>query len=244
MFGEATEAEVCAALAWRPSAGSAGKVLPLVVFLHDRGRTAADAVARARALFGEGPDVLAPQAARPCNPFQSDLRSVAAYTGFSWYLGADHGRPEAASFGDALAQLDLFLRESALSGRVALPRNVDRSDGLAAAAPFPMSREVVIAGEGQGAVLALTLSLFAPEGLRGAVAIGGGLPSIDGWSMIDVRLDGLAVVLVDGPPAQLAASKATLEARGAEVEVLASLVPLERWLQSRADSRTSHVHAD
>ena len=221
MFEDDTEAEVRAALAWRPSAGSAGNELPLVVFLHDRGQSAADAVSRARALFGEGPDLLAPQAARPCNPFQSDLRSVAAYTGFSWYLGGDHCRPEAASFGDALVQLDLFLRQS--------------GDGR--------PRGVVIAGEGQGAVLALALVLFAPEWLHGAVAIGGGLPSIDGWSPTDLPLDGLAVVLVDAAPAHLAVSKATLAARGAAVEIRQSPVELKRWLQSRADSRTSHVHA-
>ncbi len=242
MFDDAFQAEARAALAWRPSPGSAANTLPLVVFLHDRGQTAADAVSRARTIFGEGPDVLTPQAARPCNPFQSDLRSVAAYTGFSWYLGGDPCRPEAASFGDALAQLDLFLRESGEGPihQATLAPDADRSAGLAPVSP---SRGVVIAGDGQGAVLALTLVLFAPESLRGAVAIGGGLPSIDGWLPIDSRLDGLAVVLADAAPAHLAASKATLETRGAVVEIRESPTDLVRWLQSRADSRTSHVHA-
>lgn len=102
------------------------------------------------------PDAVAPQAARPCNPFQSNLRANAAYSGFSWYLGDDPMAPEAASFGDALAQLDVFLRQL----------NV----------PF------VLAGKGQGAALALTLAAYSPKGLAGVFAPGASLPRIAGWA--------------------------------------------------------------
>lgn len=135
--------------------GRRGDALPLVVALHRRGADAGAALAFARRLFGDAPDVVALQAARPCNPFQSNLRANAAYAGFSWYLGDDPGRPEAASFGDSLAQIDAFVR------------------GLEV--PF------VLTGEGQGAVLAWTLAQYAPRGLRGVFAAGAKVPEIAGW---------------------------------------------------------------
>lgn len=136
--------------------GRRGSTLPLVVALHARGGDAATGLASARARFGEGPDLVALQAARPCNPFQSNLRTNDAYSGFSWYLGDDPGRPEAASFGDALAQVEAFVRR--------------------------LDRPFVLAGEGQGAALALALAAHEPAGLAGVFAPGAELPRIDGWT--------------------------------------------------------------
>ena len=90
--------------------GTSGARLPLLVALHARGGDARAECDRVRTLFGPEPDIVALQAARPCNPMQSDLRAVAEYAGFSWYLGSEPSRPEAASFGDALAQIELFTR--------------------------------------------------------------------------------------------------------------------------------------
>ena len=163
-----------------------------MVALHERGGDAASGLALARALFGQAPDVVAPQAARPCNPFQSNLRASAAYSGFSWYLGDDPSRPEAASFGDALAQLDAFVR------------------GLRA--PF------AIAGEGQGAVLALTLALYAPPRLVGVFAPGARVASIAGWT----------------PPQPEA---------GATAPVTDEEVDAPAWLRSLATPAGSDAHA-
>src|SRR5262249_36415749 len=121
--------------------GSEGDVLPVLVWLHARGGEAPASLEQARALAGPGPDVFALQAARPCNPMQSNLRAAPTYAGFSWYLGDDHQRPEAASFADAIGEVESFV--------------------LALERPF------VLGGDGQGAVLATTLALYAPPRLLG-----------------------------------------------------------------------------
>lgn len=172
-------------------AGARGADFPLVVALHARGGDAAAAVAAARGIFGDGPDVIALQAARPCNPLQSNLRSETAYAGFSWYLGETPEQPEAASFGDALAQVELFA--------------------------FSLSRPFVLFGEGQGAVLAMTLALYAPERLEGVVARGGGLPRIHGWDPPSPSLTDVSFIVSDvDEDAQQAATR-TFAARGARV---------------------------
>jgi predicted esterase len=161
-----------AALVSVASAGRSGADFPVVIALHARGRDASTDVDRVRGLFGDGPDVVALQAARPCNPMQSNLQSVAAYAGFSWYLGDDPAHPEAASFGDALAQIDGF------TSRIEQP--------------------FVIAGNEQGAVLALTLALYAPPRLVGVHSAGGSVAIIPGWEPPELRLDGLDVLDEDG----------------------------------------------
>jgi predicted esterase len=137
--------------------GRRGASLPLVVSLHARGGDAAAGLSFARRLFGPDADVIALQAARPCNPFQSNLRAHPAYAGFSWYLGDDARHPEAASFGDALAQVDAFVRA--------------------------LDRSFVLAGEGQGGALALALACYRPCGLLGVCAPAGGFPVLAGWEV-------------------------------------------------------------
>ena len=156
--------DFCSLVTARES-GTLGARLPLLIALHGRGGDARTERDRVRALFGPGPDIVALQAARPCNPMQSDFRAVAAYAGFSWYLGSDPSRPEAASFGDALAQLEIFVES--------------------------VRQPFVLAGDEQGAALALTLALYAPAGLVGVHAARAAAPSIDGW---DAPCDAIAEI--------------------------------------------------
>jgi hypothetical protein len=223
------------------SAGSDAAAFPLVLALHRRGAEARSALADARSRFGEGPDVIALQAARPCNPFQSNRRTESAtpdaYAGFSWYLGDDPLAPEAASFGDALVQLDLFARSLRDAGECSPTR------------PF------VITGEGQGAVLALALLVHAPAFLSAVHAVGGGMARIPGWREPGVPLDGRAVLIEDAATAGAAdsgaraghvTSAAMLRARGASVRICPVTTTSERtsWLRSQtaASRKPSRAH--
>jgi len=188
--------------------GRDGAALPIVVALHRRGGDATEALATTRTLFGCNADIVAPQAARPCNPFQSNLRSEAGYGGFSWYLGDDPERPEAASFGDALAQLEACVRQ--------------------------LGRPFVLTGEGQGAALAIALGLHAPEGLVGVHACLGGVPAIDGWSLPVATLEHVEFLLADLDARRAAEAHAALTQRRAVVLPVAALTTARasRWLES------------
>ncbi len=180
-----------------------------MIALHARSGDAATGLAHARRAFGDGPDIVALQAARPCNPLQSNLRTVPHYAGFTWYLGDHPSRPEAASFGDALAQLDAFVRDLT--------------------APF------VLAGQEQGAVLAVTLALHAPRGLAGVYACGGAIPAIDGWQLPRTDLEQLEFVFTQLDPAMYRETALTLEERGVTVRDGDALDAgaMTGWLQSR-----------
>jgi len=197
--------EFCSLVTAR-NVGRRGASLPLLVALHARGGDAASELERVRRRFGAGPEIVALGAARPCNPMQSNLRSVPAHAGFSWYLGDDPARPEAASFGDALAQVEAFVR------------GVER--------PF------VLVGDEQGAVLAATLSLFMPDGLVGGHAARLSSPSIDGWTPPFARMDGIRFAIEDS--CDTSRMETVLEQRGAAVDVrnLQGAGALERWLES------------
>lgn len=190
--------------------GQRGSALPIVVALHRRGGDAAEALNSARRLFGDGVDIVAPQAARPCNPFQSNQRAVPGYQGYSWYLGDDPERPEAASFGDALAQLDACVSQ--------------------------LGRPFVLSGEGQGAALAIALGLHAPEGLVGVHACSGGVPSIDGWRLPDAPLEHVEFLLTDLDASRVATARSLLAERRAPVLPAATRTPAKasRWLESLA----------
>ena len=133
-----------------------GTCLPLIVSLHDRGGDAASAVAAARAAFGAGPRVIAPQAARPCNPMLSNFAGAHSYAGFTWHLG-ENERPEPASFGDSLAQLEMLLDDAA--------------------------SRVILFGHGQGAVLAVALALHGAACVAGIAVDRPLVPAIEGWRM-------------------------------------------------------------
>lgn len=166
-------------------------------------------------MFGDQPDVIAPQAARPCNPFQSNLALGGAYAGFSWYLGEDPALPEAASFGDALAELDLFVETQ---GR-----------------PF------VVVGEGQGGALALALAIHAPARLVAVWAQAATLPSIQGWTPPRRDLSNVELALADWTCAERTAAEDFLVARGARIRMFADSRSSEsaRWLQSLKIANTT-----
>ena len=131
--------------------------------LHSDGEDARELLPLCAALRGDF-DVLAPQAARSRNPFLSsaspDDPRWRAYAGYSWFRRDDAGRPEPASFGDSLWQIEQLVRE---------PR--EKSDG-----------PVILVGYREGATLALGAALALPQLLDGVVAIDGERPDIPGWS--------------------------------------------------------------
>jgi len=99
-------------------------------------------------------DVVAPQGPRAKSPFHSsaapDDPRWRAYAGFAWFRRDAEGRPEPASFGDALAQLEALVDELHERGR----------------AP------IALVGRGDGATLALGAARAFPERLAAVVAVG------------------------------------------------------------------------
>ncbi len=131
--------------------------------LHSDGADSSELLPLCAALEAEF-DVLAPQASRSRNPFLSsappDDPRWRAYAGFSWFRRDDAGRPEPASFGDSLWQVQQLVLEL-----------LERGDG-----------PVFLLGYREGATLALGAALALPELLDGVVAIDGDAPEIPGWS--------------------------------------------------------------
>ena len=186
--------------------GKRGAALPLLVALHPRGGDVRSECERVRRLFGSGPDIVALQAARPCNPTQSDFRAARAYAGFSWYLGVDPSRPEAASFGDSLAQVESFAST--------------------------IERAFVLVGDEQGAAIALIFAFFGPSGLAGVHMTRTVHPVIEGWTPPAERLDGIPFAATDREAA--AQLSGLLPKRGAHFEVFDATQPrqMEQWLET------------
>jgi predicted esterase len=134
-----------------------------LVALHSDGADAAELAPLCAGLEDEL-DVLAPQAARSRNPFLSsappDDPRWRAYGGFRWFARDGAGRPEPASFGDSLWQLERLVEE--LHERGAAP--------------------VYLVGYRDGATLALGAALAFPALLAGVIAIDGARPEVPGWS--------------------------------------------------------------
>jgi len=137
-----------------------------VVPLHADGADSSELVTLCESLFPEC-DVVAPQGPRARDPFHSSAAPAdprwGAYSGYSWFRRDDLGRPEPASFGDSLAQLESLARELHAAGRAPLH----------------------LVGRREGATLALGAALAFPELLASIVALEGTAPEIPGWS--DVR---------------------------------------------------------
>jgi predicted esterase len=124
----------------------------------------------------------------------SDLRIVApaaargVYHGLdvigqTWY-GGPLVRPEAASFGDSLAQLERFLYD------------VRTRAGEGSAPPW-------LLGVDQGAVLALSLAAILPDQLAGVMAIGGCLPVFSDPTLIDAVASTIPILIVGDPLAEV-----------------------------------------
>ncbi|HTO52187.1 MAG TPA: hypothetical protein VMR50_02290 [Myxococcota bacterium] len=107
-------------------------------------------------------DAVAPQGPRARDPFHAsaapDDPRWRAYAGYSWFRCDERGRPEPASFGDSLAQLESLVHELAAGG------------------------SVFLIGHGDGATLARAAGLAFPEALAAVAALGGEWPVIPGWS--------------------------------------------------------------
>lgn len=100
-------------------------------------------------------DVVAPQAPRARNPFLSsaspDDPRWRDYAGYSWFRSDDAGRPEPASFGDSLAQLEQLALELHEAGRAPL----------------------FLVGLREGAVLAAELAALRPDLIHDSFTTGG-----------------------------------------------------------------------
>ncbi len=113
--------------------------------------------ARSRAWnLGQNVKQYHPWSPRPLSPRGDALHSK----GFVWFFEAD-GVVEPGLFIEQLRQLELMLFD------------------IAEAHP---NAPVFLLGEGQGATLALTLSGFWPELIRGVVALGGQFAQVEGWT--------------------------------------------------------------
>ncbi len=145
----------------RAASGAASR--GTLVALHSDGADSSELLPLCAELGAEF-DVLAPHASRSRNPFLSsaspDDSRWRSYAGFSWFRRDDAGRPEPASFGDSLWQVQQLLLE--LHERGAGP--------------------VTLLGYREGATLALGAALALPELIDAVIAIDGAAPEIPGWS--------------------------------------------------------------
>jgi|SRR5687768_7101351 predicted esterase len=122
--------------------------------------------------------VFAPQAARPISP--ATMGDHHEDTGFIWYFGGPElGRPEPATFGESLWQMEQFIYDIR-----------DRQDD---------GRPLFLVGYDQGGVLAATMAGVVPELLSGVAVIRGYLPEVRGWSPPVEDAGGLPVLVVHDP---------------------------------------------
>ena len=168
---------------------------PLVMLLHGNKGGMDDLISLAGALEIEG-RLIAPEAARGV---YSGIERVSS----TWY-GGELLRPEPASFGDSLAQIEL------------LARDVTARWPSGQAGPW-------LIGVDQGAVLALTLATLAETPIAGVVAINGCLPQVARVELpIQPRM-GLPIHLVIDPgfesisPSALDSTTDRLTAHGYDV---------------------------
>jgi predicted esterase len=151
------------ALVRRERRAAASAARGTLVALHADGADSSELVALSLAIDPEL-DLVAPQAPRARDPFHSsaapDDPRWRAYAGYSWFRRDDLSRPEPASFGDSLAQLESLACELHASGGAPL----------------------FFVGHREGATLALGAALAFPELVGAVVAIAGARPEIPGWS--------------------------------------------------------------
>jgi phospholipase/carboxylesterase len=173
-----------------------GPATQAVIALHGYGGQMTDLIPLARSL-GPGVEIWIPRAPRPAY-FGRD--TIAHY----WYVGERNGTPDPPSFGDCLFQVEQFVLDV-----------VERRPEL--------GRGPILLGVDQGAVLALAAAKVIPERLGGIVALAGYLPRIPGAPLPVDELEGLPILMINGPDGGSAgrlaqSSAARLERDGARVE--------------------------
>ncbi|HWA17505.1 MAG TPA: alpha/beta hydrolase [Devosia sp.] len=120
--------------------------------------------------------------------------------GYYWFLG-DLQHPELSTFGDGLSHLERLL--VSLTGE----------------------RKAVLAGTGQGGVMALTMAMIWPGRVAGIASIGGPLPAdLEGLPVELLPITGLPILLA-GP--DLADTAAELRQREARLDQRDSATPAE-----------------
>ena len=185
------------ALVYREVPPAEGPARATVVALHGANGGLDDLVPLARSL-GPNLHVVAPEAARGVYT----IRELVAHT---WYGGWRIDRPEPASFGDSLAQLERFLYDVR-----------ERAGAKASGPPW-------LLGVDQGAVLALSLAAVVPDLIAGAMAIRGCLPTFSDPTLLEPVASALPILLVADPddsalpPAEVEAIAKRFAALGATV---------------------------
>jgi predicted esterase len=141
-----------------------------------------------------------------------------------WFGVAGPTRPEPASFGDSLWQIEQFVYDL-----------LERQDG--SALPY-------LLGYKEGGALALAAASVLPDRLAGVISIGGYVPRIAGWSPPFDDLGGLPILLV-AAPGHAAASAAARSLRRRNADVARASVPdapsleggvgaaVRAWLEAR-----------
>jgi predicted esterase len=213
-------------LVYRDLRPSGGQTRATVIALHGGNGNLDDVVPLAQAL-GSDIRIVAPESARGVYNF----RTMVAH---NWYGWSHAYRPEPASFGDSLAQIERFIydvRERAAPGEPARPIHL---------------------GYDQGAVLALTAALALPDLLSGVMAVCGSLPQLPEDDLFPVTASDLPVMLVSAPKDPLLSSEVVEQTasrlRELGLSVTSAEIPsarkldatvadeLSRWLQVRLRS--------
>lgn len=196
-------------LAFRDVMPESGDPLGTLVLLHGDQGGSEDLLALARAVSPSA-RIVAPMAAR-------GVYYGVTLVSRTWF-GGSLARPEPASFGDSLAQVERFLvdvydrRQSASEGRP------------------------ILLGYDQGAVLALSAARLFPDLVSGVVAIAGALPAFRDWGHELSPAPGLPILMVSDEAdtrqdsARLQASVDELTEAGAVVSLVTT--PAVRQLGS------------
>lgn len=193
-------------LVYRDASPESAQAQATVIALHGNHGHIDDVVPIAQAI---APDlrIIAPEAAR-------GLYRVRDLVSHSWYGGTQIVRPDPASFGDSLAQIERFIHDV---------RDRDDTDGEAL--PWLLGYE-------QGAVLALSLAFVAPDLVRGVMAICGGLPTFSNPRLLQPVASDLPVLFI-GDHSNQSSEEAGIDATKSQLEQLGNRVTV-RWVDDAA----------